>query len=212
MPETAVLLETLRRGLSSLAEDPDTHPCEQYINYLVLLDKWNKSYNLSGIKELPMMLTHHVLDSLSVLPFLKGQRALDVGTGAGLPGLILALARPEMFWVLLDSNQKKVRFVQQALLELGIENVEVVHSRVEDYAPERFFSSITARAFNSATQFCQQCGNLLLAEGRFILMKGPAVEEELAGLAEQGFNGKVEAVQVPELDARRNLLLIERQH
>ena len=136
------LLGQLQAGLQAQGEDPLAHPCDSYLAYIDLLDKWNRAYNLSGIRQKSQMLTHHVLDSLSVLPYLHGASGLDVGSGAGLPGFILALARPDMHWVLLDSNQKKTRFLNQALLELGPENIEVVRARVEDYRPEQVFSTV----------------------------------------------------------------------
>ncbi|MGH7462299.1 MAG: 16S rRNA (guanine(527)-N(7))-methyltransferase RsmG, partial [Longimicrobiales bacterium] len=123
--------EKLKVGLRDLGEDPNAHPCAVYLAYLELLRKWGRAYNLTGVREPGRMLAYHVLDSLSLLPFLRGKRCLDLGTGAGLPGLILALARPDLHWVLLDSNRKKIRFLNRALGSFAVKNAEVVQDRVE---------------------------------------------------------------------------------
>ena len=142
------LSDTLTQGLRALGEDPAAHPCDTYLWFLGELAKWNKAYNLTAIRDPGQMLTHHLLDSLSILPYLQGQRCLDVGTGAGLPGLILALARPDTHWTLLDSKSKKIRFLQHVLYELKPSNVELALSRVEDYRPAQSFSTIVSRAFS----------------------------------------------------------------
>ena len=121
----------------------------QLAGYLELLVKWNRVYNLTAIKDPKQMVTHHLLDSLSISPYLHGDRLIDVGTGAGLPGIPLAITHRHKQFVLLDSNVKKTRFCRQAAAELGLDNVEVVHSRVEDYRPERLFSSVISRAYTS---------------------------------------------------------------
>ena len=210
MPESGTLQSRLCLGLEALDEDPALHPIEAYLAYIDLLEKWNKAYNLSGIKEKDKMLTHHVLDSLSVLPYLNGSHGLDVGTGAGLPGFILALARPEMQWVLLDSNQKKTTFLNQALMELAPGNIEVVRTRVEDYRQEPLFSTITCRALMTASKFCKLVDPLLESTGRILMMKAAAVEEESADLDLLHYSARIQALEVPGLDATRQLLMIER--
>ena len=210
MPESGTLQSRLCLGLEALDEDPALHPIEAYLAYIDLLEKWNKAYNLSGIKEKDKMLTHHVLDSLSVLPYLNGSHGLDVGTGAGLPGFILALARPEMQWVLLDSNQKKTTFLNQALMELAPENIEVQRSRVEDYRQAQLFSTITCRALMTASKFCNLVDPLLESTGRILMMKAAAVEEESANLDLLHYSARIQALEVPGLDATRQLLMIER--
>ncbi len=169
----------LRAGLIALGEAPDSHPSGKYLAYLALLQRWNKTYNLSGIREPGRMLTHHVLDSLAVLPHLHGSRCLDVGSGAGLPGLMLALARPATQWVLLDSNGKKVRFLNQCVRELGITNVEVVQSRAESWEPAAPFDTIVSRAFGSLADFHAATVRLLAPGGILLAMKGPAPETEI---------------------------------
>ncbi len=205
------LQNQLQSGLLALGEDPLAHPCDRYLAFIDLLDKWNRTSNLSGIREKPLMLTHHILDSLSVLPYLHGTSGLDVGSGAGLPGFILALARPDMHWVLLDSKQKKTRFLNQALLELGPENIEVVRARIEDYQPEREFSTVICRALMTTAAFCGLTAALLETKGRIIMMKGKAVEEEKMQIDESQYTVQIQALSVPGVDAARQLLLIERR-
>ncbi len=204
------LARQLQSGLRALGEDPESHPCSSYLAYIDLLEKWNRAYNLSGIRQKTAMLTYHVLDSLAVLPYLQGGSALDVGTGAGLPGFILALARPDMHWVLLDSNRKKTLFLNQALSELGAANIEVVRSRVEDYRPDQLFSTITCRALMSAAAFCKLTDVLLDSKGRIIMMKASAVAEENRQIDNERYTTQVKPLSVPGLDAVRQLLMIER--
>ena len=125
----------LQQGIAKLGLNVTVEMQEKLIAYLQLMLKWNKAYNLTAIRELDSMVIRHVLDSLSILPFIKQSPVLDVGTGAGLPGIPLALCLPDYQFVLLDSNGKKTRFLTQAKIELGIENIEVIHSRIEDYKP-----------------------------------------------------------------------------
>ena len=206
------LLNHLQTGLLALSEDPHAHPCDSYLAYIELLEKWNKAYNLSGIRQKTRMLTHHVLDSLSILPYLHGDSGLDVGSGAGLPGFLLALARPDMHWVLLDSNQKKTRFLNQANLELGPLNIEVVGMRLEDYRPQTLFTSIVCRALMSAADFTRQTLDLLDAQGRIILMKGRVPKDEMSALDTQILDVVCKSINVPDVDAERHVLLIERKH
>lgn len=201
----------MQTGLLALGEDPQLHPCESYLAYIDLLEKWNKAYNLSGIKQKDEMLLHHVLDSLSVLPYLYGTSALDVGTGAGVPGFVLALARPDLQWTLLDANQKKTLFLTQAMMEIGPANVEVVRSRVEDYKSESLYSTITCRALMSAAKFCGLVDTLLNKDGCILMMKSAAVEEECKDIDELRYSTKVQPLNVPGLQASRNLLMLKRQ-
>ena len=205
------LEQQLVSGLQALGEDPARHPCSDYLAYLDLLEKWNKAYNLSGIREKSRMLTHHLLDSLSVLPHLRGERGLDVGSGAGLPGFILALARPQMKWLLLDSNTKKTRFIQQALIELGPGNIEIAEMRIEDFTGEQRFHTIISRALMPAADFYEKCQPLLADEGRILLMKSRALNDELAELNSRPVKLQSHKLQVPGIDAERYLLQLERQ-
>ena len=157
------------------------------------------------------MVTRHILDSLAVLPFVTGPRVLDVGTGPGLPGIPLAVALPDLDFVLLDSNAKKTRFVTQAVTELGLGNVTVVRGRLEDYRPEAPFDTVIARAFASLADFAAAAGPLSAPSGRLLAMKGRRPGEEMAELPAGYVAEAVEALAVPSLeDAERHLVVIRR--
>ncbi len=202
------MLVQLEEGLIALGEDPAEHPCDAYLAYLELLEKWNRSYNLSGIKEKQEMLAYHLLDSLSALAQVKGNRCLDVGSGAGLPGLILALAKRERQWTLLDSNGKKTRFIQQAVMELGIDNVEVVTQRLDDFQPGHLFDTITCRALMPAAEFCASSARLLADEGQMLMLKGPGVDEEIEALKDGAFCTEIIHTSVPGVLGKRCILQV----
>lgn len=211
MPERAIsrpeLAEQLGQGLELLGQAPDAHPVEVYLDYIQLLLKWNRAYNLSGIKQPDKVVSYHILDSLAVLPFLQGRACLDVGTGAGLPGFILALADPARHWVLLDSNSKKTRFLNQLLIDMQPGNVEVVQTRVEDFSSERTFTTIISRAMSSFKDFRECVAHLTGQETLLIAMKGPLSAED-KGLIETGTGQiRTETLQVPGVDAARNLVI-----
>jgi 16S rRNA (guanine527-N7)-methyltransferase len=176
--------------------------------YLDLLQKWNRSFNLTAVREREAMVTHHLLDSLAIAPYVAGPRVLDLGAGAGLPGIPLALVLPELQFVLLDSNRKKTRFLVQAVAELGLANVEVVAARAEDYRPGTAFDTITARALAEIPQMITWSAPLLRAGGRYLFMKGVFPREELASLP-AGFRlEEVVRLRVPGLSAQRHLAII----
>jgi len=202
------LIGTLKQGLRQLGEDPARHPCDAYLAYLDLLEKWNRAYSLTGIKQKDKMLTHHIFDSLSVLPLLRGSSCLDIGTGAGLPGLILALARPEHQWVLLDSNTKKIRFVQQAVIELGLENVEPVCARGEDYRPDKPITVAISRALTSLLACQKLVFPILQADGILLAMKGRKPVQELAELDTAGSAYVLHKLNVPGIEAQRHVVEI----
>jgi 16S rRNA (guanine527-N7)-methyltransferase len=181
--------------------------------YLALLAKWNQTYNLTAIREPERMITHHVLDALAVLPHLPpraGLRVLDVGSGGGVPGIPLAIARPTWHVVLLDSNHKKGAFVQQALIELSLVNAEAVVARVEDYAPAAPFDVVISRAFADLATFAASSARHLAPGGRLIAMKGVHPDEEIASLPEGIRVAATHALAVPGLDAQRHLIVMER--
>lgn len=190
----------------------DELPLQAYLDYVDLLVQWNKAYNLTAVREPEKMLAYHVLDSLSVLPFIDanttGNTCLDIGTGAGLPGIILALARPDTYWVLLDGNNKKTRFVQQVVMTLNLHNVEVVCTRIEQYMPEQQFSTIISRAFTSLKAFVACSHRLLATEGCMLAMKGPEPESELSDLDQSAFKTKLTSLMVPGVEAARSLVHI----
>jgi len=180
--------------------------------YLALLAKWNRTYNLTAIREPERMITHHVLDSLAVLPHLPeraGLRVLDVGSGGGVPGMPLAIARPDWRVVMLDSNHKKSAFVQQAVIELALGNAEAVTARVEDYAPAAPFDIVISRAFSDLATFAESSARHLAPGGRLVAMKGIYPDEEIAALPPGIRVVGTRALRVPGLDAQRHLILME---
>lgn len=178
---------------------------EQLLALLDELARWNRAYNLTAVRERAEMLTHHLLDSLSVLPALTGGRVIDVGTGAGFPGLVLALADPDRRYTLLDSNGKKIRFVEHALRTFGIRNACAVQSRVEDYRPTPGFDTVVGRAFAPTARFAASCRHLLAPGGEIVMMKGRHAVSELAGLPGD-WRVTVEPVEVPGLHEARHLV------
>ncbi|MCI0591527.1 MAG: 16S rRNA (guanine(527)-N(7))-methyltransferase RsmG [Gammaproteobacteria bacterium] len=187
---------------------PDDRLCRALLAYIELLAKWNKTYSLTAVRDPTRMVTHHVLDSMAILPYLNGSQLLDVGTGAGLPGVVLALVRRNSHWVLLDSNAKKIRFVTQAVMELKLGNVEVVRARVEDYRPRQRFSSVIARAFGPVSELYERTRHLYALGGCLLAMKGGALADELAELRRSGVACEVYRLQVPGLSAQRNLVIV----
>jgi len=147
-------------------------------DYVHLLEKWNRVYNLTAVRSTEDMVFRHVLDSLTAVPFITGSPILDVGSGAGLPGLILALACPHQQFVLLDSNRKKTQFITQASVELSLRNVQVVYARCEQYQPAQRFAHIISRAFASLVEFYRLTAHLRAPEGTLLAMKGALSEEE----------------------------------
>ncbi|HIJ23228.1 MAG: 16S rRNA (guanine(527)-N(7))-methyltransferase RsmG [Gammaproteobacteria bacterium] len=202
---TSVLsMEEAAQQLGVMLAPEQQQKLEQYLD---LLMKWNKVYNLTAIRGRQKMVTHHIYDSLSVIPFLQGSRLVDLGSGAGLPGIPLALLQPETEVVMVDSNVKKSRFIQQAILELSLPNASVVHSRVEQLQPEQPFDRVVSRAFTSLSQFLSLASPLLVSGGRAIAMKGRWPEEE-GGEVVEGFElDQVQPVEVPGLHAERHLVI-----
>jgi 16S rRNA (guanine527-N7)-methyltransferase len=184
--------------------------------YLELLVKWNRTYNLTAIREPERMVTHHILDSLAVLPHLEapnvanGLGLLDVGSGAGLPAIPLAIARPAWRVVALDSNHKKGAFIQQAVSELALANVEAIIARVEGYRPVAPFDVVISRAFSDLATFAESSARHLAPGGRLIAMKGVCPDEEIAHLPPEFRVVATMPVEVPGIDAARHLIVMER--
>lgn len=174
--------------------------------YLALLERWNRAYNLTAVRDPDAMVIRHLLDSLSILPWIAGPRVLDVGSGAGLPGIPLAIARPEVTFCLLDSNGKRTRFLNQVVAELQLKNVEVVRSRVEDYQPEIPFNSVASRAFATLAELLANAGRLCAPQGRLLAMKGVFPDDELARLPPDYVLVGVYPLHVPNLEAERCLV------
>lgn len=155
------------------------------VKYLELMQTWNKVFNLTSITEPRETVYLHIIDSLLTAPFLTGKRLLDVGSGAGLPGIPLAILHPEQEWVLLDKNIKKTRFMIQAAAELGLKNVQVAHSRAEDFHPEQNFDHILSRAYATLALFIETTRHLLNKNGTFIALKGRYPHEEIAEISNE---------------------------
>lgn len=172
----------LQQGCAELDVDLDTAGIARLLQYHQLLIKWNNAYNLTAVRDPLAMIDRHLVDSLTLLEFLTGDALLDMGTGAGLPGMVVALVNPERSVWLLDSNGKKTRFLQQVKLELELSNVTVVQERIEQWQPGLQFSQITARAFTSLSAMVAASRHLLAAGGRYLAMKGQYPAAELADL------------------------------
>ena len=201
------LEKKLERGLQDMAIDLAPPIRQKLLKFLKYLEKWNSAFNLTAVRDPEQMVPRHLLDSLSVLPFLQGSRVLDIGTGAGLPGIPLALARPNLTFTLLDSNAKKTRFVTQTIHELGLQNVQVVQERVEKFHPTEKFDTLIARAFASIPDMLAASRHLCAPHGRFLLMKGVFPKEELAAVTD-GYQAEVKTLRVPGLDAARHLVIV----
>lgn len=183
---------------------------QQLLNFLQMLHKWNKAYNLTSVRDPQQMLYVHILDSIAIAPFLSGQRFIDVGTGPGLPGIPLAIMHPDKQFVLLDSLGKRIRFIKQVAYELSLTNIEPVHTRVEDFQPELAFDGVLSRAFASISDMLQWCQHLTAGEGAFLALKGQYPEQELSQLPE-GFNmTSADEILVPGLNADRYLITVKR--
>ena len=200
------LSELLRDGIRAVPAVPAA-VVEPLLDYLTLLHRWNAAYNLSAIREPRPMVTRHLLDSLVVLPHVRGGSLLDVGSGAGLPGLPLALCRPELAVTVLDGNGKKTRFLRQAVAELRLSNVTVVHSRIQDYRPVARFDCIVSRAYSRFDAYAAQAAPLLAPGGCLLAMKGRFnPREEAPGLVD---SLEVLALSMPGLDEERSLVRLE---
>ena len=205
------LLEDLARA-SAIGLTLGARQRAQLVAFLALLAKWNRTYNLTAIREPERMVTHHVLDSLAVLPCLPrtdALRALDVGSGGGVPGLPLAIARPSWNVVLLDASQKKGTFLRQATIELGLSNVEAVTARIEDYVPDAPFDVVISRAFSDLATFARAGIRLLAPGGRLYAMKGVLPVDEIAALPANVRVVTAPVLAVPGLDAQRHLVVME---
>lgn len=201
------LAQQLSDGIAAMGIAVTAEQQAKLLDYLALLHKWNAVYNLTAIREPEQMVSHHLLDSMAVLPHLWPDRWLDVGCGGGLPGLVLAVMRPEWSFTLLDSNSKKTGFVQQAAIELGLHNVEVRCVRVERWQAEQKYDGIISRAFAEVSEFVAHTRHLLAEGGRWAAMKG-VPEQELARLPKEIEVEKVITLHVPELEAARSLVVL----
>lgn len=207
------LEQRLARGVAELSADVTQADQQKLLKYLALMQKWNKAYNLTAIRDPHDMVIKHVLDSLSIVPWIKGPNLLDIGTGGGLPGIPLAIIFPAIHITLLDSNGKKTRFLQQVKTELGLANVTVVHARAEQFIPEQPFAQIVSRAFSALDLFVDLALPKLSEQGQMLAMKGQMPDEEIAALQQkvEGMQLDVIPLAVPMLAEARHLILIQPQ-
>lgn len=197
----------LQHGNAAMGLGLDESARQQLLAYLDLLARWNRAYNLTAVRDPAVMVRRQLLDSLSILPWIERAPVLDVGTGAGLPGIPLAIARPEIGFTLLDSNGKKTRFVQQVVHELGLGNVEVVKARVDALDRPGAYAHITSRAFATLADIVAGSERLLAADGCWLAMKGAAPSAEVHELP-AGLDAHIEALHVPGEVGARHLVVI----
>lgn len=200
----------LERGLGELALALPAGATQQLLAYGELLGKWNRTYNLTAIRDPLQMVSHHLLDSLAVLPHLPlaaGARLADIGSGAGLPGIPLAIARGDCAIVLNDSSHKKTAFIRQAIIELGLRNAQVYEGRVQSWRPAQLFEVVISRAFAELAAFVRACRHLVAKGGILAAMKGHYPRDELARLAGEAHCHEVRELHVPLLEAQRHLAL-----
>ncbi len=207
------MTDALAAGIDALGLDLDASAQQQLRAYVALLAKWNSTYNLTAIRDSELMITHHLLDSLAVLAHLPAGEALrvaDVGSGGGLPGIPLAVARPRWRFTLIDSSRKKAAFLSQAAIEVGLANVEVACTRVEDYGPVERFDVVIARAYAALADFVAQARHLLAPAGRLVAMKGLLPHDEIARLPADFRVIETPKLAIPGVDAARHLVVMEK--
>lgn len=198
--------EQLTEAVRKLNLNLNDHQIDQLLLYVERLEQWGKALNLTAIKDPQKMLTHHLLDSLVVAPFVKGNKVLDLGTGAGLPGVPLAITFPEKQFVLLDSIGKKIHFLRQTLIELKCNNAKAIQDRAENFSETPPFDVIICRAVSAAKDIIRCSKHLVAPKGTWLLMKGPDYKKELSDLQ---YPFHVESLAVPGMDAERRLVIIK---
>lgn len=202
--------EGLLAGLGELGLAADTSQVDSLLAFLDLLEKWNAVYNLTAIRDRTLWVSHHLLDSLSVARYLGDGAVVDVGTGAGFPGLPLALAAPGNAFTLLDSSQKRTAFLDQSVRQLGVRNATVVRARVEEFVPETLFDVAISRAFADLADFARLCAPLVRPGGLLLAMKGLHPDEELARVPAPLTVRETIPLHVPGLGATRHLVVLEK--
>jgi len=201
---------TIAQGAASMGIELPESAARRMEQHLALVEKWNRVHNLTAVREASQMVVVHVLDSLTLLPHLgDAKHVVDVGTGAGFPGIPLAIARPDVSFTLLDSSHKKCTFLEQVRTELGLSNVEVVCERVEQFRPARRFDAVMSRAFAELSDFVTQSQHLAAPGARFLAMKGVYPFEEIARMPKSHKVAQVVELLVPSLDAKRHLVMLE---
>jgi 16S rRNA (guanine527-N7)-methyltransferase len=205
----AAIEKRLREGVDALGLAPTVQQIEALVLYLLLLEKWNRSFNLTGLTEPADMVARHILDSLTARPFVTGRVLLDVGSGPGLPGIPLAVIVPELVVTLLDSNGKKARFLRHAVAELGLANATVAQIRVEAYPDGSAFDTVICRALGSLAEFVSGCARLLRPGGRLLAMKGRLPVDEMQAVVAP-WRVTANRVTVPGLSVERHIIVMDR--
>ena len=206
-------MDLLKEKLTNLINETDlvvnTQQQDQLVGYVTMLNKWNKSYNLTSVRDPKDMLVKHILDSIVVSPYLHGDRLIDVGTGPGLPGIPLAIMNPDKTFFLLDSLGKRIRFIKQVVHELGIKNVTTIQSRVEEFQPEEKFDTVLSRAFASLSDMVEWCYHLPRSNtGQFLALKGILSETEIEQLPKWCSVTRITTLNVPGLEGERHLVTL----
>jgi 16S rRNA (guanine527-N7)-methyltransferase len=204
------LAAAIHSGATSLGLSLDARSINLLACYLTLLSKWNRVYNLTGIREAPAMVAPHLLDSLSAHGYTRGPRVLDVGSGAGLPGIPLAIANPDLYVVLLDSSAKKTRFIQQALIELRLHNARVERNRIESYRPQAGFDTVICRSFAPVADFVAAASHACLPAGRMLAMKSRLTGTEQQHVRAMRSRVRIYKLKVPRIEGERQLIEISK--
>jgi 16S rRNA (guanine527-N7)-methyltransferase len=203
--------DTIQKGALQMGASLSDNTIQTLVRYLAMLEKWNKAYNLTAIRDVEQMISLHLLDSLATLPYITGDKIIDVGTGPGLPGMVLAICYPEKRFTLLDSNGKKTRFLTQVKMELGIDNVTVENERVEKHLHQGEYDHVISRAFASLQDMINWTLPLPSESGNFLAMKGVYPTEEIAALPKEVDLVSVEPLNVPNIQAERHMVVMTRK-
>lgn len=198
-------------GLDALSLDLSDKQQQQLVDYVLLMDKWNKAYNLTSVRDPKQMMVKHILDSLAIVPFLDGNNIIDVGTGPGLPDMPLAIAFPDKSFTLLDSLGKRVRFMTQCVHTLGLTNVTPVQSRVEEHNGDTPYDIVLSRAFASLKDMLHWCQHLVDSEGQFLALKGQFPQDEIDEVSDYFHVSKTENLTVPNLVGERHLVWLKKK-
>ena len=204
----ASLESKVMQGLDELDVSYGDQAVSNLVGYITLLAEWNKTHNLTAVDDLDEMLSVHVFDCASIIPYIKGSTLLDVGSGAGLPGMVLAILSPALEVTSVETRGKKAQFQMFAANKLGLKNFQVENVRIEDFKPKEKFAMVTSRAFSSLENFVNGSKDAIDVNGRWLAMKGQVPNDELKVLKKMGLKFDTFALKVPELDAQRNLIVI----
>lgn len=202
--------DVLARGAQALRVSLDTSQRDALLGYLALLERWNRAYNLTAVRDPLQMVVRHVLDSLSITELVHGQRLLDVGSGAGAPGLVLAVALPQLQVTLLDPSLKRTRFLSYVVQSLGLRNTSIERARLEDHRPQRPFDTVTSRAALALGRLATAVPGLVSPEGRLVAMLGRAPSGPELDCAPAGWQFELRALRVPGIDGERHAAILSR--